>query len=115
MREAYAQGSVGDDFAQSGGDGEAGGFVAAGTTCGGGVAGLLGREGDVEVTFDELQVWGEGAQEGVDGGGGKVAEAEDLADLAGCEEFLELRRMICQWCCEMPAILDAVGTFAGMS
>jgi len=47
-------------------------------------------QGDVEVAFDELEVGGEVAEEGVDGGRGQVAEAEDLADFAGGEEFLEL-------------------------
>lgn len=95
MREADAQTAVRDDFAERRGDREAGG----------GVAGLLllavgrgrgrggGAERDVEVAFDELQVGRDAAQEGVDGGRGQVAQAEDLADFARGEEFLEL----CWW------------------
>ena len=96
VREPDAQTAVRDDFAEGGRDGEAGGAVLAGAAAGllllavgrGGRGG--GAEGDVEVAFDELKVWGDAAQEGVDGGGGQVAQAEDLADFAGGEEFLEL-------------------------
>jgi hypothetical protein len=56
----------------------------------GGRGGVSAAERDVEVAFYELQVGGDAAQEGVDGGGGEVAQAEDLADFAGGEEFLEL-------------------------
>ena len=92
MREADAQTAVRDDFAESCRDGEAGGAVAGllllAVGCGGGRGG--GAERDVEVAFDELQVGRDAAQEGVDGGGGQVAQAEDLADFARGEEFLEL-------------------------
>lgn len=92
MREADAQTAVRDDFAESCRDGEAGGAVAGllllVIRCGGGRGG--GAERNVEVAFDELQVGRDAAQEGVDGGGGQVAQAEDLADFARGEEFLEL-------------------------
>lgn len=51
---------MGDDFAESCGDGESGfggcalGLLALGEGRGGGGGG----EGDVEVAFDELEVWG---------------------------------------------------------
>lgn len=92
MREADAQTAVRDDFAEGCRDGEAGGAFAGllllAVGRGGGRGG--GAERDVEVAFDELQVGRDAAQEGVDGGGGQVAQAEDLADFAGGEEFLEL-------------------------
>lgn len=92
VREADAQAAVGDDFAEGCRDGEAGGAVAGllllAVGRGGGRGG--GAEGDVEVAFDELQVGRDAAQEGVDGGRGQVAQAEDLADFAGGEELLEL-------------------------
>jgi hypothetical protein len=71
VREADAQAAVGYDFGEGGGDGEAG-FCAAG----GGLLLAIRRGGcgsaerDVEVAFDELQVWGDAAEEGVDGGRG---------------------------------------------
>lgn len=72
MSEADAQAAVGDDFAQRCRDWE------------GGIGRVLGEgEGDVEVSLHQLEVRGEVTQEGVDGGGGQVAEAEDLGDLAG--------------------------------
>lgn len=76
MREADAQAAVGDDFAEGCWDREAGGVVAGGLLlaaigCCGGSGG--GAERDVEVAFDELEVRGDAAQEGVDGGGGQVA------------------------------------------
>jgi hypothetical protein len=77
VREADAQTAVGDDFAEGCWDGEAGcggvgGLVllAAIGCCGGGGG---AAERDVEVAFDELEVRGDAAQEGVDGGGGQVA------------------------------------------
>lgn len=74
MREADAEGAVGDDL----GEREVGGQVR-------------GQQGlGVEVAAHELQVGGEGAQEVVGRGGGEVAEAEGLADFAGGEEFFEL-------------------------
>lgn len=92
MREADAQTAVRDDFAESCRDWEAGGAVAGllllAVGRGGGRGG--GAEGNVEVAFDELQVGRDAAQEGVDGGRGQVAQAEDLADFARGEEFLEL-------------------------
>ena len=95
VREADAQTAVRDDFAERGGDGEAGGGVAGllllAVGRGGGGGG--GAERDVEVAFDELQVGRDAAQERVDGGGVQVAQAEDLADFAWGEEFLEL----CWW------------------
>jgi hypothetical protein len=45
---------------------------------------------DVEVAFYDLQVRRDGAQELVGVAVGDVSEAEDLADFAGREEFLEL-------------------------
>lgn len=48
------------------------------------------RRVDVEVAFDDLQVRRDAAEEVVGGGVGEVAEAEDLADFAGGEEFFEL-------------------------
>ena len=44
---------------------------------------------DVVVAAHDLEVWCEAAEEGVGGAVGEVAEAEDLADFAGGEEFLE--------------------------
>lgn len=67
MGEADAEGAVGDDF----------------------------REGEVwrvhvVVAFDELQIGCDGSEEVVGGFVGEVAEAEDLTDFAGGEEFFEL-------------------------
>ena len=45
---------------------------------------------NVEIATHDLQVGGYGAEEVVCGGIGEVAEAEDLADFAGGEEFFEL-------------------------
>lgn len=69
MCEADAQSAVGYDFRQSGWDGE-------GPSPGSGFARVCGRVGgerDVEVAFDELEIWGEAAEVVVDGGGGEVA------------------------------------------
>ena len=92
--EADAEAAVGDDFAEGGGDGVGGfrGGVRVVGLLGGGGGGGGGGEGEVVVALDELEVRGEGAEEGVGGGGGEVAEAEDLGDFAGGEEFLELLR-----------------------
>jgi hypothetical protein len=55
VREANAQAAVGDNFGQSGGDGEAGlcagGLLLAVWSCG-----SSGAHGDVKVAFDELEV-----------------------------------------------------------
>jgi hypothetical protein len=51
------------------------------------------RDGNVKVAFYELEVWSEVAEECVHGGRGEVAETQDLADFAGCEEFFELLRV----------------------
>jgi hypothetical protein len=67
VREADAQRAVRDDFRE----GEV-------------------RRFDVEVAFDDLQVWRDAAQEFVGFAVRDVAEAQDLADFAGREEFLEL-------------------------
>ena len=67
MCEADAEGAVGDDFLQ------------------GEVRGI-----DVEVAFYDLQVRGGEAEEVVGFFVGEVAEAEDLADFVGGEEFFEL-------------------------
>jgi hypothetical protein len=40
-----------------------------------------------------LEVGSEVAEECVHGGRGEVAETQDLADFAGCEEFFELLRV----------------------
>ena len=53
--------------------------------------GQVGRL-DVVVTLDDLQVRGDLAEEVVGFFVGEVAEAEDLADFAGGEEFFELWR-----------------------
>lgn len=64
VREADAEAAVGDDFAEGCGDGEARAVVAGGLLllavgcCGGGGG---GAERDVEVAFDELEVWGDAA------------------------------------------------------
>ena len=92
MREAYAQAAVCHHLGQGGRDGEAPAALARArialslsSCCRRG-----GCDGDVEVAFDELEVGREVLEEGVDGGRGEVAEAEDLADFAGGKEFLEL-------------------------
>ena len=46
---------------------------------------------DIEVSFDQLQVWGDLPQELESASIGEVAETEDLADLAGRQEFPKLR------------------------
>lgn len=100
MREADAQTAVRDDFAERRRDREAGGvaglLLAVGRGCGRGG----GAERDVEVAFDQLEIWGDAAQEGVNGGRGQIAQAEDLADFARGEEFLELcwRRALAECC-----------------
>jgi hypothetical protein len=55
VREANAQAAVGDDFGQSGWDGEAG-LGAGGLLLAVGSCGSCGAHGDVEVAFDELEV-----------------------------------------------------------
>ena len=67
MREANAQGAVGDDFRESE------------------VRGL-----GVEIALDDLEVRGDGAEVVVGFLVGQVAETEDLGDFVGGEEFLEL-------------------------
>lgn len=67
VREAYAQGAVGDDFGE------------------GKVRGV-----DIEVAFYDLEVGGDGAEPFVGFFGGDVAEAENLANFAGGEEFFKL-------------------------
>ena len=90
MREADAQTAVRDDLAERRGDREAGGVAGLLLAVGRGGGRRGGAERDVEVAFDQLEIWGDAAQEGVDGGRGQVAQAEDLADFARGEEFLEL-------------------------
>ena len=68
MCEADAEGAVGDDFGEGGGDWEARASCCSCFCCGCG-----GGEGDVEVAFYELEVWRELAEEVVDGGGGEVS------------------------------------------
>jgi hypothetical protein len=70
VREADAQRAVRDDL----GEREVGRF-------------------DVEVAFDDLQVRRDAAQEFVRFAVRDVAQAQDLADFAGREEFLELERV----------------------
>jgi hypothetical protein len=70
VREADAQRAVRDDF----GEGEV-------------------RRFDVEVAFDDLQVGRDAAEEFICFAVRDVAEAQDLADFAGREEFLELERV----------------------
>jgi hypothetical protein len=67
VREADAQRAVGDDARER----------------------EVGRLG-VEVALDDLQVGRDGAQELVRVAVGEVAQAEDLADLTGREQLLEL-------------------------
>jgi len=97
MCETYAEATVRDDFTQSGRDRERC-LGSRSRLCAASILALHGcssrSEGDVEVALDELEVGRELAEEGVDGGGGEVAEAEDLADFARCEEFLELRAVV---------------------
>lgn len=90
MREADAQTAVRDDFAERRRDREAGGVAGLLLAVGRGGGRGGGAKRDVEVAFDQLEIWGDAAQEGVDGGRGQVAQAEDLADFARGEEFLEL-------------------------
>lgn len=80
---------MGDDFRQSGGDGKAV-LGATGLLLAVRRGGRCGRKRDVEIAFDELKVGRDAAQEGVDGGRGQVAQAEDLADFARREKLLEL-------------------------
>jgi hypothetical protein len=70
MREADAQRAVRDDFGE-----------------------CEVRRFDVEVAFDDLQVWRDAAEEFICFAVRDVAEAQDLADFAGREEFLELERV----------------------
>lgn len=67
LEEADAEGAVGDDLCE----GEGGGL-------------------DVVAALDDLEVGGDGAEVFVGLLVGEVAEAEGLADLAGCEKLLEL-------------------------
>lgn len=48
------------------------------------------RRFDVEVTFHNLEIGGYGAEEIVGLFVGKIAEAEDLTDFVGGEEFFKL-------------------------
>lgn len=48
---------------------------------------------NIVVTLDHLQVWGNLAEELIGIAIGEVSQAEDLADLAGGQEFAELERI----------------------
>jgi hypothetical protein len=89
VREADAQAAMSDDFGQSGGDWEAG-LGAGGLLLAVGSCWSSGAHGDVKIAFDELEIGRDAFEEGVDGGRCEVSQTEDLADLAGCEELLEL-------------------------
>lgn len=78
MGKADSQVAVSDDFAQGGGDGKGGTGSSIGAIGGG-----SSSEGNVKVALDELEIGGEVAQEGVDGGRGEIAETQDLGDFAG--------------------------------
>lgn len=45
---------------------------------------------DIEVALDQLEVWGDLAEEFEGVAVREVAETEDLADFTGSEEFFEL-------------------------
>lgn len=99
VREAYTQAAVCHDFGQ----------------------GQVGRF-HVKVALDNLQVGRNAAQELVRLAVGYVAQTENLADLAGREELLELRGGVsaCASCsCTMSSLVWCYGeemrTLAGMS
>jgi hypothetical protein len=102
VREANAQAAMGDNFRQGGRDGEAG-LGAGGLLLAVGSCRSSGAHGNVEIAFDELKIGRDAFQEGVDGGRCEVSQTEDLADLAGCEELLEL------YCALASALEGSVG------